>query len=62
MTCFDQPLVINEVTETADIEALLGENEEGQNYRRLMYQSPNVQANLRKMIPNYDRMGIFEQI
>lgn len=62
ITCLEQPLIINQLTETADIDAMLGEDEQSQSYKRLVYQSPNVQANLRKMIPIYDRMGIFDQI
>lgn len=58
--CMDQPIVINDKTETADIEALLGDNERSKDYKRLMYSSPRVQANLRKLIPFFDSMGIFE--
>lgn len=57
--CLDQPIVINDKTETADIEALLGDNERSKNYKRLMYSSPRVQANLRKLIPIFDSMGVF---
>lgn len=54
--------MINEETKTADVEALLGDDERSKDYKRLMYRSPKVQANLRKLIPIYDAIGVFDQI
>lgn len=60
MSCIVQPLMINENTEDACIEGLLMEDERAMKYKRMIYSSPKVQANLRKLIPIYDKMGHFD--
>lgn len=52
--------MINENVEDANIEALLLADEQAMKFKRLLYSSEKVQANLRKMIPMYDEMGIFD--
>lgn len=52
--------MINESTEDADLEAMLSSNERAMKYRQTMYQQPKVQANLMKLIPLYDQMGLFD--
>lgn len=59
-SCTIQPFMINESTEDADLEAMTTETERSMKYRRNMYQQPKVQANLRKLIPIYDQMGLFD--
>lgn len=54
--------MINENTEGADVEALIVGDERSIKYKRVIYSSPKVQANLRKLIPFYDNMGIFDWI
>lgn len=57
--CTVQPFMINESTEDADLDALAGTDERSHKYRGTMYQQPRVQANLRKLIPIYDQLGLF---
>lgn len=52
--------MLNEETENADFEAIVVGDERSMAFKRLMYSSPRVQANLRKLIPLYDRLGIFD--
>lgn len=52
--------MINESTEDADLEAMTSTSERSMKYRRNMYLQPKVQANLRKLIPIYDQMGLFD--
>lgn len=52
--------MINESTEDADLEAMLTDDERATKYRRTMYRQPKVQANLMKLIPLYDQMGLFD--
>lgn len=59
-SCTIQPFMINESTEDADIEAMLTDDERARKYRRNMYRQPKVQANLKKLIPLYDGMGLFD--
>ncbi|XP_031633749.1 uncharacterized protein LOC116347328 [Contarinia nasturtii] len=59
-SCLIQPLMINEETAEADIEALIVGDERSLKYKRLIYSSEKVRANLRKLIPIYDSMGIFD--
>lgn len=55
-----QPCIINESTEDADLDAMITNNERSMKYRRNMFQQPKIQANLRKLIPIYDDMGLFD--
>lgn len=52
--------MINESTEDADLEAMVSIDERSMRYRRNMYKQPNVQAILRKLIPFYDQLGVFD--
>lgn len=52
--------MINEETAEADVEALIIGDERSMKFKRVIYSSPKVQANLRKLIPIYDSMGLFD--
>lgn len=52
--------MINESTEDADLEAMLTDTERAMKYRRNMYRQPKIQANLMKLVPMYDQMGLFD--
>lgn len=52
--------MINESTDDADLEAMLTNDERAMTYRRNMYRQPKVQANLMKLIPVYDQLGLFD--
>lgn len=52
--------MINESTDDADIDAMLSDNERGLKYRQNMYRQPKTKANLMKLIPLYDQMGLFD--
>lgn len=60
VACLVQPLMINEETADADVEKLLMDDEPAMKYKRLVYSSKKVQANLRKLIPMFDDMGLFD--
>lgn len=60
VSCLIQPIVLNESTENADYEAVIMDDERSLQYKRKMFESDRVQANLRKLIPFYDQMGIFD--
>lgn len=59
-SCLIQPLMINEENEDADVEALITGDERSMKYKRIIYSSTKVRNNLRKLIPIYDQMGIFD--
>lgn len=59
-SCIIQPLLLNEATSDADIEALTMGDERSMEYKRLLYSSPKVRDNIRKLIPIYDSLGIFD--
>lgn len=52
--------MINDSTDDADLEAMLSADEHAMKYRQNMYRQSKVQANLRKLIPLYDQMGLFD--
>lgn len=52
--------MINESIEDGDLEAMLTADERAVAFRRNMYQQPKVQVNLRKLIPFYDQLGLFD--
>lgn len=52
--------MINENVEDASIEALIMNDERAMKYKRLVYSSAKVQTNLRKIIPIYDELGLFD--
>lgn len=60
VACLVQPLMINENVEDANIEALLMNDERAMKFKRSMFSSAKVQANLRELIPMYDEMGLFD--
>lgn len=61
-SCLIQPLVINENTEDAETQVLHAGDERSMKFKRIVYSSPKVRANLRKLIPLFDEMGIFDWI
>lgn len=60
VACLVQPLMINEHVEDANIEALLLNDERAMKFKRIMYSSAKVQANVQKLVPMYDEMGLFD--
>lgn len=52
--------MINDSIEDGDLEAMLTADERAVAFRRNMYQQPKVQVNLRKLIPFYDQLGLFD--
>lgn len=44
----------------ANLEALLMDDERAMKFKRAIYSTPKIQANLRKLIPMYDSMGLFD--
>ena len=59
VSCLVQPLHINE-TVKIDTETLILDNEETLQARRNLYKNERVLANLRKLIPYYDGLGVFD--
>lgn len=59
VSCLVQPLHINN-TENVDADGLISLSEKGMNCKRSFYNSDRVRANLRKLIPYYDQLGIFD--
>lgn len=55
-----QPLFLNENCEDADIEALHGNDERAVRFKHLMYTNKQVQANLRNLLPIFERKGILD--
>lgn len=60
VACLVQPLMINEQVEDANIDVLLTNDERALKFRRLLFSSAKVQANLQKLIPMYDEMGLLD--
>lgn len=59
MATLIQPFMINN-TEGADFDDILLDNEVGLKARRGFYKGDKIRANLRKLIPYYDQLGIFD--
>lgn len=52
--------MMNENTENADFEALFIGDERSLDFKRVIYSSKRTQANLRRLIPFYDKLGVFD--
>lgn len=52
--------MLNEQTDNADFEALCTGDKRSLDFKRVMYSSPRAQANLRRLIPFYDKLGVFD--
>lgn len=52
--------MMNENTENADFEALCVGDERSLDFKRVIYSSTRTQANLRRLIPFYDKLGVFD--
>lgn len=59
-SCLVQPIMLNEKTENADFEALVLGDERSIEFKRVVWSAPKAQANLKKLIPFYDRLGVFD--
>lgn len=55
-----QPVMLNENTENADIEAIHGNNERSIIYKKQLYLNEKVQNNIRSLLPYFDRKGILD--
>lgn len=58
--CLVQPVMLNEHTDDADIEALLGTDERARAFKRLTLTSAKVQRNIQNLLPVFDRKGMFD--
>lgn len=54
-----QPLMIQN-TEKFGAEQLILNDEQGMKLKRSLYQNEKVRENLRKLIPYFDELGIFD--
>lgn len=52
--------MLNEHTDDADINALLGSDGRAMAFKRLTLNSPKVQRNIQKLLPIFDRRGMFD--
>lgn len=59
-SCLEQPISLNENKENADFDALFLGDERSKEFKRLMFSTPKVHDNLRKLIPLFDLMGAFD--
>lgn len=55
-----QPVMINEHSDDADIEALFGSDERCKKYKKQLYSNEKVQNNIRILLPIFDRKGILD--
>lgn len=53
-------MMINDSEEKANCETALSKDEHAQKFKRAMFAAPKIQANLQKLIPIYDEMGLFD--
>lgn len=60
VSCLLQPIVLNQNTENADFEAVINDDERSSQYKQSMFASAKVQATLRKLIPFYNKLGVFD--
>lgn len=60
VACLVQPLMLNEHVDDSMTEAIFMDDEHAKEVKRSLFSSAAVQANLRKLIPIYDEMGIFD--
>jgi hypothetical protein len=56
------PTMINEDSTDADFEALMGEDERGVNFKKIVFSNPKLQPILKQLLPAMDRKGIFDAI
>lgn len=55
-----EPIHINTQTQDADCHALLMDNERARKFKDLLYTNKIVQANVRRLLPFYDRRGLLD--
>lgn len=58
--CLIQPIQINDYAEPVNFENLFSGNKKSMEVKRQMYSTTKIQAILRKYIPYYDRLGVFD--
>lgn len=56
--CIEQAIMIDNTGEVG-LDDLLKTDEHAKNLKRSLFQKPRVQAIIRKMIPFYDQIGVF---
>ncbi|XP_023305294.2 uncharacterized protein LOC111687110 [Lucilia cuprina] len=56
------PLMINDKTEDADFESLLGSDEKSQRFHNVLYTNERVQRIIKVMLPRFDQMGILDVV
>ncbi|XP_053691220.1 uncharacterized protein LOC128739748 [Sabethes cyaneus] len=56
------PVQINEETADADFEALMGDDERAQRYRRIIMANTNYQKIVKGLLPKFDRKGLLDKL
>ncbi|XP_037817353.1 uncharacterized protein LOC119607483 [Lucilia sericata] len=56
------PLMINDKTEDADFESLLGSDEKSQRFHNVLYTNERVQRIIKVMLPRFDQMGLLDVV
>lgn len=52
--------MLNEQTDDADIGALHGDDARALRFKRTIFTNAKVQSNVRKLLPVFDRRGLFD--
>ena len=60
MSCTIHPILVSEDKELANAAVTLSHDENAVKYKRMLFDTPKIQANLQKLIPIYDKMGLFD--
>ncbi|XP_065371963.1 uncharacterized protein LOC135963889 [Calliphora vicina] len=56
------PLLINDKTEDADFETILGSGEKAQRFDKVLYTNKRVQRIVKVMLPKFDQMGLLDVV
>lgn len=59
-SCLIQPVLVNENRTDAYNESLIGGDGAAVEFKKSMLLSPRMQTSLRKMIPYFDQLGVFD--
>lgn len=59
-SCLVQPIMINECTEDADIDALHGSDDRALRFKRTLFSNPKVHSIVRHLLPIFDKKGLLD--
>lgn len=59
-SCLISPIQLTDDCDDADVDAVLGTDERGMNFKRLAIRSPRMQKKLRALIPKFECLGVFD--